>query len=218
MKLLGFNKVLCLSPHPDDVEFSISGTIMKYKDTNFDVLFMSNGTQADITSTNERFNECGEFWDELALKNVTFHKSAEKTLYNRCNFDNTNESEWIGQIEGLFDLKEYDAILGPCNYDSHYEHLITNRIMIALGRNRPISIIEYKSPSTLHDWVPNLFVSVFMQIDVKVSTLRKSFISQLDSTYFSEGNLYMFHKGFNSRKKGIDYIEQFKIKTHYELR
>ena len=29
MKFLGFNKVLCLSPHPDDVEFGMMGTILK---------------------------------------------------------------------------------------------------------------------------------------------------------------------------------------------
>ena len=90
--------------------------------------------------------------------------------------------------------------------------------MIALGRNKPISIIEYKSPSTLHQWVPNLFVSVFMQIDVKVGALRSAFTSQLDAGYFEKSNLYMFHKDFQSKKKGIDYVEQYKIQTHYELR
>ena len=38
MKFLGFNKVLCLSPHPDDVEYSMSGTIIKYEDTHFDIV------------------------------------------------------------------------------------------------------------------------------------------------------------------------------------
>jgi hypothetical protein len=38
MKLLGFNKVLCLSPHPDDVEYSMLGTILKYTDTQFYLL------------------------------------------------------------------------------------------------------------------------------------------------------------------------------------
>ena len=38
MKLLNFNRVLCLSPHPDDVEYSMSGTIMKCTDTIFDIV------------------------------------------------------------------------------------------------------------------------------------------------------------------------------------
>ena len=28
-KLLGFNRELCLSPHPDDVEYSMYGAILK---------------------------------------------------------------------------------------------------------------------------------------------------------------------------------------------
>ena len=34
-KFLNFNKVLCLSPHPDDVEYSMLGTILKYNGTKF---------------------------------------------------------------------------------------------------------------------------------------------------------------------------------------
>ena len=46
MKFLGFDKVLCLSPHPDDVEYSMSGTILKYKDTHFDIVTAAK--QVDI--------------------------------------------------------------------------------------------------------------------------------------------------------------------------
>jgi LmbE family N-acetylglucosaminyl deacetylase len=40
-KLLNFNKVLCISPHPDDVELAMLGTIMKYTDTEFHVLCLT---------------------------------------------------------------------------------------------------------------------------------------------------------------------------------
>ena len=43
MKLFNFNKVLCLSPHPDDVEYSMLGTIMKYSDTQFHLLQLAQG-------------------------------------------------------------------------------------------------------------------------------------------------------------------------------
>ena len=42
MKFLNFNKVLCLSPHPDDVEYSMGGTIIKYTDTHFDILCLTH--------------------------------------------------------------------------------------------------------------------------------------------------------------------------------
>ena len=37
MRLFNFNRVLCLSPHPDDVEYSMLGTIMKYSNTKFEI-------------------------------------------------------------------------------------------------------------------------------------------------------------------------------------
>ena len=62
MKFLGFNKVLCLSPHPDDVEYSMSGTIIKYEDTHFDIVTLTNGGDFDKTNIHPRTNEVVEFW------------------------------------------------------------------------------------------------------------------------------------------------------------
>ena len=38
MKFLGYDNVLCISPHPDDTEYSMMGTILKYWDTMFTCL------------------------------------------------------------------------------------------------------------------------------------------------------------------------------------
>ena len=57
MKFLGFNKVLCLSPHPDDVEYGMLGTIMKHKDTKFDVVVLSQGGDFDDSTNKERQEE-----------------------------------------------------------------------------------------------------------------------------------------------------------------
>ena len=43
MKFLNYDKVLCLSPHPDDVEYAMLGSILKYKDTKFDIVVLSEG-------------------------------------------------------------------------------------------------------------------------------------------------------------------------------
>ena len=41
MKFLNYDRDLCISPHPDDVEYGMLGTIMKYKDTKFDIIVLS---------------------------------------------------------------------------------------------------------------------------------------------------------------------------------
>ena len=53
MKFLNFNKVLCLGAHPDDVEYGMLGTIMKYKDTQFDILVLLRQCERAATITKE---------------------------------------------------------------------------------------------------------------------------------------------------------------------
>ena len=54
MKFLNYDRVLCLSPHPDDVEYGMLGTMMKFKDTKFDLLTTSIGGNFDKTTSKER--------------------------------------------------------------------------------------------------------------------------------------------------------------------
>ena len=63
MKFLEFDRVLCLAPHPDDVEYSLGGTIIKYKDTHFDVLCLTEGGDCDSTTDVSRLNEVKLSWE-----------------------------------------------------------------------------------------------------------------------------------------------------------
>ena len=65
MKLLNFNKVLCLSPHPDDVEYSMAGTIIKYQNTHFDILTMSGGGDFEGSDSDIRHNEVSNVWNSF---------------------------------------------------------------------------------------------------------------------------------------------------------
>jgi LmbE family N-acetylglucosaminyl deacetylase len=211
MKLLGFNKVLCLSPHPDDVEYGMSGTIMKYQDTQFDVYCISHGTSTDSSSNEKRLDEVRNFWTELNLSNVRLLFSSY------ASFEDLSEAQWVTHIENNT-LKEnqYDALMGTSNKDSHFEHKLMNSFLPALSRSYPFTIIEYKSPSTLHDWTPNLFINIEETFTDKCMALNKTFLSQLDAPYFSKECLELFHQDYASYKKGVKYLEQFRVNMMYD--
>ena len=57
MKFLNYDRVLCLSPHPDDVEYGMLGTIMKYKDTKFDLVVLSEGGDFDESTAHELYKD-----------------------------------------------------------------------------------------------------------------------------------------------------------------
>jgi LmbE family N-acetylglucosaminyl deacetylase len=216
MKLLNFKRVLCLSPHHDDVEYSMSGTIMKSTDTIFDILCLSNGGDCDDTTGVDRLDEVHNFW-EGSTSNVNLYFSNNKFLRER------KEEEWVNWIETKF-LKNtsYDCIFITSDIDSHFEHQLINRLGTALTRgiwpNRkelgPPSLIEYKSPSTLDDWNPSFMVDIENTYGKKKLGLI-SFVSQLHHTYFNTDILDSFHNNYQCCKKGMNQVEQFKIKNLY---
>ena len=72
MKLLNYDRVLCLSPHPDDVEYGMLGTIMKYKDTQFDIVVISSGGDYDKSTAKSRQEECQKVWENIDNLNGYF--------------------------------------------------------------------------------------------------------------------------------------------------
>jgi LmbE family N-acetylglucosaminyl deacetylase len=207
MKLLHFNKVLCLSPHPDDIEYSMSATIKKFQDTQFDIVCLTKGTSTDSSFGTSRVKEVQVFWEQLQCKNVRLINPFYEA------FESATTAEWITAIETLMPMSEYDAIFTTSNLDSHQEHIFVRSLVPSLTRSKPIGIVEYKSPSTLHSWTPNYFVSC--NIDDKLNSLRNAFTSQLDSLYFSENLIKAFHSDYNCLKRNIELTEQFNIQMLY---
>ena len=80
MKFLGFNKVLCLAPHPDDIEYSMGGTIIKHYDTYFDILCLTQGGDCDETTNFNRLDEVRDSWESTNITNVNLHFSPNKFL------------------------------------------------------------------------------------------------------------------------------------------
>ncbi len=215
MKLLNFNRVLCLSPHPDDVEYSMSGTVLKYTDTIFDVLCLSNGGDLDSTTGTSRLDEVKNVWSVSNCKNVNLY-------FSNINFlKDKGEDEWVNFIEiNYLKLINYDCIMTTSQIDSHFEHKLIKNLGPALtrglwpNRNYPITLIEYKSPSTLDEWVPNLFIDIETIYSTKLEML-KQFKSQQHHKYFDKNVLDAFHSNYQCSKKNMNIVEQFKINQIY---
>ncbi len=207
MKFLGYDNVLCISPHPDDTEYSMMGTILKYSDTMFTCLQLCQGGDMDETTGRNRLFEVQNVWEEAECSNVNLLFTEVKYMRDM------REEEWINFIEEKLS-PSLDAIVLPNEYDSHFEHRFVAGFGKALIRQRPITLIQYKTPSTNQTWVPNLFVDIEEEYDIKVNALGK-FESQQHRYYFREDVLRSFHSDFQSAKRAKHYVEQFKILDLY---
>jgi LmbE family N-acetylglucosaminyl deacetylase len=202
MKLLEMNKVLCLSPHPDDIEISMAGTMLRCSGTQFTSIVCSIGSKGNPTSSHNRFKECENFWKgvgnvDLRLLGIYI---ADQPI-----------REWITVIEKTFD-DDFQGVFIPTSVDSHQEHLIINKVGFALARARKISVIEYRSPSTMSSWYPNLFVDI--KETEKDKTLRMKAIVSQNKKYTSEEYLNASHIHLPSFKRNFRPVEQFKILEH----
>jgi N-acetylglucosamine malate deacetylase 1 len=203
MKLLNFDKVLCLSPHPDDVEYSMLGCIMKHADTHFDLYQLALGGDCDDSTGAHRLEEVKKVWQKSNCNNINVIFSGHKFI------SELSEDKWINKIEQL-NLDNYDAIFLPNSNDSHFEHRFISGFGSALIRNSKISIIEYYTPSTQDAWVPNFYLDITEQYNDKLEALQR-FESQKHRYYFRDDVLRSFHNDFQCAKKGLHYIEKYKI-------
>ena len=228
MKFLNFDKVLCLGAHPDDVEYGMLGTIMKYKDTKFDIVVVSSGGDYDKSTAKSRQEECKKVWEDIDNLNGYF--------MNEIKFiRDKEEDELVHILETKFNISDYDCIFSTSSYDSHFEHKKISSIPFALARRSKCGIIQYKSPSTLDTWIPNLFIDIGVienrnQEDghsngthvlfqagiwyIKLNKL-KLFESQQDKSYFEEQSLKSFHSNYQCSMRDMSRVESFKIIRGY---
>ena len=212
MKFLDFDRVLCLSPHPDDVELGMFGTIMKYQDTHFTVLCITKGGTKCLNGVNaqNRVEEGVAAWEVVQAPNAT-------VCFADCDYltDKDGDSEWVNYLETEFlEPGAFDAICIPTKDDSMFEHRFVNGLGPTLARHTALSLIEYRTPSTQASWQPNLFVNIEDVYDKKVLALQ-SFISQKGKSYFTPGAIDSFHSNYQCAKKGHCVVEQFKVVEIY---
>ena len=217
MKFLGYDNVLCISPHPDDTEYSMMGTILKYWDTMFTCLQLCQGGDMDETTGKNRLFEVENAWTHAGIKygsHVNSSPSNVNLVFTEVKYmRDMLEEEWINFIERKLS-PNLDAIVLPNEHDSHFEHRLVAGFGKALIRQRPTTLIQYKTPSTDQTWVPNLFVDIDKEYHTKVKSLKK-FESQQERYYFKDAALRAFHSDFQSAKKRKHYVEQFKILDLY---
>ena len=229
MKFLNYDNVLCLSPHPDDVEYGMLGTMLKFKDTNFDILTTSIGGNFDKTTNKSRFDECRAVVKDV--DNVT-----TELLDDVGYLKNISEDELISKIENKYDMSKYQSVFIPPEEDTHQDHKKISIVGKALTRKHKCGIIDYKTPHTLDHWTPNHFVDIGVvenrnQEDghsndthvlfmagiwyIKLNRL-KLFESQQSQPYFELASVESFHRNYQSTRRGIISVEQFKIIRSYD--
>ena len=218
MRFLNCDKVLCLAAHPDDVEYGMLGSIMKYTDTKFDILVLSEGGNFDKSNTMNRYKECESIWENIDNIQGSFLSIQQ---YGSPLAD-VSEDLLINTIESKFNISDYDSICVPPLDDAHFEHRKVYRAAFGLIRRIGCGLVTFRTPSALDEWIPNFFVDLTKHTTksgaiimfAKKKALLK-FKSQLSKSYFKDNSINSFHSNYQCSQRDMDFVESFKIERCY---
>jgi LmbE family N-acetylglucosaminyl deacetylase len=89
------------------------------------------------------------------------------------------------------------------------EHRLLNEITMTALRRLPITILLYKSPSTIK-FTPNLLIDINDEYETKVKAIQ-CHATQSYKEYMQLDAIKIFNQGWNGKNIGIDFYEQFNI-------
>ena len=197
-------KVLAIGSHPDDIEYSCSGTLLKLQEQNNSIikcLVMSCGSKGDPSSNISRINESKNALKEIGSSND--HIFLDRTY--PCNPEMNKESAFLRNIILEF---QPNIIFTHSAFDTHQEHIMTNQITITAARRLKLSLLEYPILSTTPSYQPNVFSDITNYFSRKMEILNNH-KSQSSKSYMQSDFLKVFNKSAYALLHSCEYVETF---------
>ena len=201
-------KYVFVGAHPDDIEYSCGGTILRLIDEGHEVyiVLMTGGESSPNCSERERRTE--------QMKAVRLAKIKDITMLNYHDGEIVTNAESVREISDILETVKPDFVITHYPNDSHQDHRATAQIVKSATR-RKCNLLYYDSYSSI-DFNPNLYVDITPYIEGK-RNLLKCFKSQIDK--YTNRNIDFIKKslliselnGYESRTK---YAEGFCVDTY----
>jgi LmbE family N-acetylglucosaminyl deacetylase len=176
------NKILFISPHPDDETLGCGGTILKHEangDKTF-LLIMTNMSQEGGFNKSKIKNRQNE------IKRVTGEYGFEKIFkldFPTTRLDVIPKSQLIKSVSNVIKKVKPDIVYIPNGNDVHTDHKVTFDVMISSTKTFRCSFIKkilaYEvisetefSPSLSNAFIPNSFSDITKYFDKKISIMQ----------------------------------------------
>ena len=199
---LRFKNVLVVGAHPDDIEYSCLGFLLKQKNygARISTFVASLGSYNDKTSG---LNRKQESQAALEFNGFTQH-------YREIgNFDYVKTET---EIRNLITEKNYDCVLVHDPHDTHQEHRLTYEITLSAIRRVNLCFMLYRSVSSTNGFVYNYRVGIDNYFDQKIRTLNMH-KSQQDKSYMSATLIKSFHTYYSLDLDSDNFYETYNIST-----
>ena len=213
--------ILVLSPHADDAEIAMGGTIAKYVDEGHNVTIM--------TAILPKENKEGQIDDFMSKNRVKEQENSAKILGAKLDvldldpYDFSFSRKYIKIFDKKINEYKPDIIFSCWEHVTHQDHKSLAHILFAATRKNNISINLYEvmipGGINTYSFNPQYFVNISKYIDKKIEAI-KSYKSVYDKNHSSYNQYFDTIKGrakFRGGVIGVDYAEAFVIAKKIEI-
>ncbi len=157
--------ILVIGAHPDDMEIACGGSLAKLCDAGHNIwgLIVSSGEMGGNSPS--RLREAKKSAEFLGLSHLEI-----------MDFPDTKLDHFIlditKKIEIIADELKPDVVFTHSIHDLHQDHRSVHLATMRACRNLN-TILCYESPSTTHDFHPNVFIDIEPYIDIKIESIRE---------------------------------------------
>lgn len=201
-------KCLFIGAHPDDIEFSCGGTILRLVEEGHEVYIaiMTNGGAAQNSDIQERVEE--------QKKAAAFLGAKELYLLGCMDGGITVDGYTISYVGELISKIYPDIVFTHSPTDSHQDHRNTAEIVKSATRRR-CSLLYFDSYSSV-DFKPNLYVDISRYLGRKAELLSifKSQVKKYKAREIDFIELAFLRTRLNGCESGAYCAEGFAIDNY----
>ena len=195
------DRILVVSPHPDDESIGCGGLLSKYRG-QCDVLLVTDGYREDLDNkyiSDKRVEEFKGATQFLGVVNTfMLHIPEHKITENRAKF--------LG-----IDYSPYKYIFVPNRFESHKDHADVYEVMKKVAKKKApkSNLVEYEVWTTLREYNIKVDISDVFEQKKQAILMHKSQVEDLDyvsmilglNSYRGKGHGCDFAEVFYSEKK-----------------
>ena len=203
-------KILIFSPHADDAEIGMAGTIAKFVDEGHEVKIVCLIIPCeDITGTSDserkeiRLNEAIESSNLLGVELEILDMDPYSFSFNR---------KYIHILDKIIIDYNPEKVFSCWEHDSHHDHKMLANIVSSITRKNNASVYMYETmlPGGIssHGFNPQMYVDISKYSELKSKTI-KTYKSVFGDSDYVEA--IMGRARFRGKQIGVEYSEAFEI-------
>lgn len=186
--LMNMQRVLCLSPHPDDTEFGAGATLHRFKNNvEARLLVFSDRSKTRGEKHNDRDQIASAAKLGISAKNVKFiDQLGLKIQRLPVRFFGTEEARDQIRMVVAHAVEEFDpdVIFTPAAHESMQDHQAVTEEVIRVQRGRA-AIFGYETPKHNRLMNPGTFVKV-SEADIAAKAAAVNSYSEFTTRYYFE--------------------------------